>query len=338
LDSAVLEIVKQINRIRNEFVTPDDLELAKATFIGDFIRESAKPRSISSFALRIETQGLPADFYEKYLENISKVTIEDVKRVSMKYFMTDNARIVIAAKASEVMDKIEAIGLPVFYFDKFGNPVGKPVAATIEAGVSVQSVLNNYFRAVGGMEKVKSIQTIKCSGVTSLEGAPVEISVLMANSIGHSLMEMKMGSMSLIKQVITPKMGYLTQQGQRQVIEGEELAEAQGNAYPFEELQLLSRTTVVLVGIEKVEDVDCYVLQDGKKKYYYNVKSGLKLAESTDYERDGQKGTSFTYYRDYRMVGGVMLPFNIIQDIGIELNLKFSEILVNEGISSADFE
>lgn len=338
LDSAILEIITQIDRIRNEFVSADDLELAKATFIGDFIRESAKPRSISSFALRIETQGLPADFYEKYLENISKVTVEDVKRVANKYFMTGNARIVVAAKGSEVIDKIENIGLPVYYFDKWGNPIEKPVAQTVDAGVTSQTVLENYIKAIGGMEKAKSVKTLKYTGATVIEGAPMEVSVLMIYAQGNSKMELNMGSMALVKQVITPKSGYLVQQGRRSEIEGEDLTDAQANSIPIKELSMLSRTTVELIGIEKIDDSDAYVLQDGKKKYYYDVKTGLKVAESTDYERNGQAGTTFTYYRDYRDLNGVLIPFNVVQDIGILMDIKFNEILMNTDVSDADFE
>jgi hypothetical protein len=338
LDSAILEIIKQIDRIRNEFVSTDDLELAKATFIGDFIRESAKPRSISSFALRIETQGLPANFYEKYLENISKVTIDDVKRVANKYFMTGNARIVVAAKGSEVIEKIEKIGLPIFYFDKWGNPVAKPSTIAIPDGFTARNVLELYIKAIGGMDAAKAVKTLKYSGITKLTGAPMDINVLMAYSIGKSLLEMNMGGMSLLKQVITPTMGYVAQQGQKKALEGEELAEAQGNAMPIKEIALLSRSSIRLIGVEKIDDQEAYVLQDGKKKYYYSVKTGLKLAESTDYERDGEAGTAFTYYRDYRAVNGVLIPHNMVQDIGIELDILFSEVLMNTGVSDKDFE
>jgi hypothetical protein len=133
-------------------------------------------------------------------------------------------------------------------------------------------------------------------------------------------------------------MGYVAQQGQKKALEGEELAEAQGNAMPIKEIALLSRSSIRLIGVEKIDDQEAYVLQDGKKKYYYSVKTGLKLAESTDYERDGEAGTAFTYYRDYRAVNGVLIPHNMVQDIGIELDILFSEVLMNTGVSDKDFE
>lgn len=228
--------------------------------------------------------------------------------------------------------------MPVYYFDKWGNPIEKPVAQTVDAGVTSQTVLENYIKAIGGMEKAKSVKTLKYTGATVIEGAPMEVSVLMIYAQGNSKMEMNMGSMALVKQVITPKSGYLVQQGRRSEIEDEDLTDAQANSMPIKELSMLSRTTVELIGIEKIDDSDAYVLKDGKKKYYYNVKTGLKAAESTDYERNGQAGTTFTYYRDYRDLNGVLIPFNVVQDIGILMDIKFNEILMNTDVSDADFE
>lgn len=339
LDSAVLEVLAQINRIRDEFVSDEDLELAKATFIGDFIRESAKPRSISSFALRIETQGLPKDFYEKYLENIQKVTREDVKRVSNKYFLTNNARIVVAAKGSEVIDKLEKTGIPVYYFDKFGNPTEKPQTKKLDAQTTVGTVLATYFAAIGGADKVMAVNTMKTFGSASIPGAPAPLSITMTSmKSGYSMMEMAMGGMTLVKQVVTPKGGFTSQQGQKKEMEGEELKNAQKNAAPFKELQLVGNSNVKLIGIEKVEDVDAYVLQDGDKKYYYDMNKGFKVAESNEVDNEGEKMTVWTYYRDYREVDGIKVPFNVVMNIGFELDIEVKDVVINKEVSEKDFK
>ncbi len=339
LDSAVLEILTQINRIRDAFVSDDDLQLAKATFIGDFIRESAKPRSISSFALRIETQGLPKDFYEKYLQNIEKVTKEDVKRVSNKYFLTDNARIVIAAKGSEVIDKLEKTGIPVFYFDKFGNPTEKPQTKLLDAETTVGTVLATYFAAIGGAEKVMAVNTMKTYGSASIPGAPAPVSITMTSmKSGYSMMEMGMGGMTLVKRVVTPKSGFTTQQGQQKDITGSDLEDAQKSAAPFRELQMVGNSNVKLIGIEKVEDVDAYVLQEGDKKYYYDMNKGLKVAESSEVENEGEKMTVWTYYRDYQEVDGVKVPHNIVMNVGFELDIEVSDVVINKEVTEKDFK
>ncbi|MFN3639642.1 MAG: M16 family metallopeptidase, partial [Flavobacterium sp.] len=47
VDSAVVEILSQINKIRTKPVSDDDLKNAKAAYIGNFVRQFAKPESVS---------------------------------------------------------------------------------------------------------------------------------------------------------------------------------------------------------------------------------------------------------------------------------------------------
>ncbi len=49
-----------------------------------------------------------------------------MKRAANKYFLLDNTRIIIAGKGSDVIPGLEKLNIPIFYFDKFGNPAEKP--------------------------------------------------------------------------------------------------------------------------------------------------------------------------------------------------------------------
>ncbi len=71
---------------------------------------------------------------------------------------------------------------------------------------------------------------------------------------------------------------------------------------------------------------------------YYDTKTGLKVAEAKTVEQGANKMTQMTSYADYREVKGVKVPFNIIQNVGFELDIKMSEVKINEGVSDADFE
>jgi hypothetical protein len=45
-----------------------------------------------------------------------------------------------------------------------------------------------------------------------------------------------------------------------------------------------------------------------------------------------------TNFADYKEVKSVKVPFNIIQNVGIELNIKMSEVTINEGVKDTDFQ
>ena len=125
-DSAVVEFVREIKRIRSEKVTEESLKNIKAGYIGRFVMNIEKPQTIARYALNIETENLPADFYENFIRNLNAVTPEDVLRVANKYFLVDNTRIIITGKAAEVVPKLEQLHIPIFFFDRFGNPTTKP--------------------------------------------------------------------------------------------------------------------------------------------------------------------------------------------------------------------
>ena len=338
VDSAVVEILTQINKIRKEFVKDEDLKNAKATFAGDFIRESAKPRTISNYALRIETQELPKDFYEKYLANLEKVTKEDVMRVAKKYFMTDNARIVVAAKGTEVIEKLEATKIPIYYFDQWGNETKKPEQKKADASVTAQSVLENYIKAIGGKEKVNAINTMKMVGTATIPGAPAPINATIKVGQGKMSNTMEMMGMTVMKQVVTSEKGYMMQQGQKMDMKEEEYKKSSTTSYPIMETVLLKSNDLVLSGIEAVDGTDTYVIKSGDTKYFYDIKNNLRVQSVSEVEAQGQKMLITSKFKDYREVNGIKVPYTLILNQGMELEFKFSEILINEGVTDADFE
>ena len=85
--------------------------------------------------------------------------------------------------------------------------------------------------------------------------------------------------------------------------------------------------TAVVIGKEKVDSVDAYVLQMGFEKWFFDVDSGLLL----------RKGN--THYADYREVDGVKLPFRMREDpfSGIGVLYQLTEIKHNVEIDATKF-
>jgi zinc protease len=338
-DSAVVQFVKEIKRIRTERVDPEVLRNVKAGYIGRFVMQVEKPQAVARYALNIETEKLPADFYEKYIQTINNVTADDIYRVANKYFLLDNMRIVIVGKGSDVLPGLEKLQIPIHYFDKYGNPVEKP-ATKKEApkDVSAKTVFENYINAIGGEKAVTAVKTLYMNGTTTVPQAPNPLTFISKlDSKGKMMVSLSMGTMNLMKQVVNEKGAYVEQQGQRKNLEGEDLAEMKANAAPFEELQLVKRTDLKVEGIEPINGNDAYVIKDGKTKYYYDVKSGLKTAESKVREQGGKSVEQITNFNDYKEVKGVKVPFNLVQNVGFELDIKMSDIKINEGVSEKDF-
>ena len=339
-DSTVVEIFKEYKKIRTEKVTDEMLASVKAGYIGRFVMQIEKPQTIAGYALRIQTQNLPTDFYENYIKNINAVTADDVLRVANKYFMADNSRILIVGKGADVVPALEKLKIPILFFDKYGNAVDKPVfKKEVPKGMTAKTVLDNYIKAIGGEKAALAVKTIAMTGSTTIPQAPAPLSFNSKIDVkGKLVVELAMGGMSLMKQVVNEKGGFVIQQGQKVELTGKDLEDMKAAATPIEELNLLKKPEVSLTGIETINGTEAYVLKNGKTTLYYDVKSGLKIADVITIEQGGKTMNKTNSYLDYREVKGVKVPFNMIQNVGFELNIKMTDVKINEGVADADFQ
>jgi zinc protease len=340
-DSSVVEFLKEIKRIRTEKVSDEVLNNVKAGYIGKFVMQVEKPETVAGYALRIQTEDLPADFYENYIRNINAVIPDDIMRVANKYLLADNLRIIVTGKGSEVIDGLEKLKIPMFYFDKFGNPAEKPkMKKPAPAGVTVKTVLDNYVKAIGGDKAVASVKTVFSTGTATIPQAPAPLKYTSKKDVkGKSFFSIEMEGMGeLSKQVINEKGGYGVNQGVRKELSPEEYAEKKAIVTTFEELLMAKKADIVLDGIESINGSDAYVIKNGKSTVYYDVASGLKVLESKLIEKGEQKMTVTTNYGDYRVVKGVKVPFEMTINQGFELNFKMSDVKINEGVLDADFQ
>ncbi len=342
LDKAIVEILKEIQRIRNEEVADDLIAQAKASYLGSFIMATENPQTIARYAINIKTQNLPADFYKNYVANINAVTKEDIKRVANKYFKNNNLRFTVVSKGSEVADKLEAItfngkSIPVYYFDKLGNPTAKAVyTKEIPAGVTAKTVLENYLKSVG---KTQSVKTIAIQAKGEMQGIALDFEIKRSGTDKFLQLITGMG-MTLSKQIVNGKTVSVEAQGQKIPVSDDEVVIAQMESGVFPEVNMLKNNNIKLVAIESFNGADAYVIAlTDKKNLYYDVVSGLKVGEKTTVEMGGQKIENIVIYDDYREVKGVKVPYAIsVSSAGMTFEFKTSGVKINEGVSDADFK
>lgn len=336
-DSAVTEFIKEIDLMRNTLVKEEELKMAKAKFIGNFVMQIQKPETVARYALNKELFKLSPDFYKDYIKNISTVTAQDIQKAAQKYFLNNNMRIVVVGKGADVIEGLEKLNMPMYFYDKDANKVEKPVfKKELPAGVTVQSVLTNYLSAIGGVDKLKAVKSLEIASIAEVQGMVLDI--LTKTKEGYLSAEQKMMGMIISKQVVTPNFAYISQQGQKMDIIDEELLELQASAYPFPELQLLKNSTVKLTGIESFDGTDAYVVKYGKTTDYYDVKTGLKLATIQETEQGGQVFQQEVKYADYKEVKGIKFPFTQVINAGMQIEVKTKEVKINQGVSDVDFK
>ena len=345
-DSAVVEILKEIKRIKAEPVDIDLLVNAKAKFLGNFILQSEDKTVAARRALSIKTNKLPEDFYKNYIANIDAVTIEDVQRVAIKYFSDENARIVLVGKGSDVVENLEKIEwngkkLPIKFFDKDANSVEKPVfSKPIPSGVTAATVIEGYIKAIGGLEAVNAVTSVMTSANVTIEGMPFKPTAVMKTmSPNMSSMEMSIAGMgTVMKQKFNGSEGYAEQQGMKNPMSETELSEKAEEKGLFPETYL-DASTINLVSLIAIEGVDVYKIKVKEDSFrYYDATTGLLVRTEKTEEAQGQKVTSVQDLSDYREVNGVLFPFGQKITAGPQvIGLSATEITINEGVSTDDF-
>ncbi len=337
-DSAVVNTLKEMKRIRTEPVDEVILANAKAKFLGSFIMQSEDKEVVARRAINVETNGLDKDFYKNYISNINKVTKEDVQKVANKYFKIDNSRIVLVGKASDIQKNIENIEyngkmIPVNYFDKYANPIDRPEIVSLPAGVDNKSVLASYIEAIGGADKVKAIKSVMISG--TMQSPQGELNMTEKKMMGDMWkQEMGMGGNIMVTQIYNDGKG--TANGQDA---GEATEVMKNESLFFPELYAVDQAMVK--GMEEFEGQKVYTVVYGEsdKKFYYNVENGLLVGRDSELKMGPQSYPVSIVYSDYKAVDGVMFPHSVTQKImGQEVPLKVNEIKVNEGVTAADFE
>ncbi len=94
---AIDEIRRQIERMRRESVSDEELSEAKSYLTGSFPRRLDTNRKIADFLATVEFYHLGMDYATKYADYINAVTKEDVLRVAQKYLDPENDILVIVA-------------------------------------------------------------------------------------------------------------------------------------------------------------------------------------------------------------------------------------------------
>ena len=341
-DSAAVELLVELDKMRNKLVTNEELMSTKAKYTGNFVMSLENPATIAGFARNIITQDLPENYYNSFLENINNVTKQDVQNAAQKYFSPNKTRIFITGKGSEILEKIEGIEfngkkLKVRYFDQYGTEISRP-DYSVSTDVTVESVISNYIKSIGGAEKLNSISSIEVKATANLQGTVLEMYSL-KNNQNQSLMTMTAMGMTLVKSVFNKYQGYNEVNGQRIPLTDEELEQAIINSALFSELNF-DLETIELIGTSFVNDEKAYEIKiTDNKSVFYSAETGLKLKEFESQEVDGNLITGEVFYKQYEEVDGILMPSEINQvsaSIPVPGGLTFKTSLIKLNVKTSD--
>ncbi len=199
----MIEFLKEMDRMRTEKVPARNCRWLKMCLTGQFSQSLEQPGTVANFALTTARYGLPADYYEKYLEVLQSVTPEEVMAMAKKYIKPDQAHILVVGNKDDVADRLKQFSPDgkVNFYDAYGNPV-KTNNAELPTGMTAEKVIEDYVNAIGGTAKIaalKDVQTI----ASDENRRPGNERQNLAKRRQKVAMEMAMNGQSISKRVST---------------------------------------------------------------------------------------------------------------------------------------
>ena len=350
-DSAIREIVNELNRLVAEEIKSEELELTKAVKNGSFARSLERPQTIARFAYNIQKYGMPNDYYKTYLKQLNDITTEDLKKISQTYLKPNNFNIIVVGNES-VLDKIAAFDSDgnVVKLDEFGDVKmdKKPSDLSLDA-LLTEIVLKTT--GTGNLEaakkKISKVKTLvqKSSMTTEQIPFPLQNTSYYTNKgIKAEKIEMQ-GKVAQI-QYFDGKQGYQysMQTGKKALTALEIEMETMDMGVVPELLWLEAKTKPELRGIEMENGAFYYVLKftfgsEAEVYHYYEKNSFQKAKTVRVINKDGESNTAISEYSDYKAVNGILFPHKTIANLGpLTLNITVDTLTINSKVDLKEFE
>lgn len=345
-DSAIVQFLYELNRVRDEPVSQKELDRAKNSLAGSFARQLERPQTMARFALNTARYNLPKDYYNTYLEKVSQVTTEDVQAVAKKYIDPERLHITVVGDKDKVADKLERFSKDgkINFYDFYGEPVDYSGVA-IPEGLTADKVLDDYINAIGGMEKIKTVEDITTKMSTSMQGMTMEMT-LQQKKPNMMATSATMQGMNVMSTKFDGEKGELAQMGNKQPLEGSALEDTKRQAMLFPESKYAKMGYKLnLVGIEPVEGKKAYKIEvetpsGSKFTEYYDMESSLKLRVVASQEGPTGTITVTNDFADYKEVNGIKFPYTLTTSglMPVPLKMEVQSVEVNKGIDNSVFK
>ncbi len=323
-DSAIVEILKELERMRNEPVTAEELDLAKQYMAGSFARSLEDPRTVARFALNTRLNELPEDYYTTYLTRLQAITAADVQAAAEAFLYPENATIFVVGDVKELLPRLEPLSQTtepvVMELDYNGNFIVEELDPVRDR--TAEQIVEHYLEAIGGRSAIATVRELHTETTTELGGQPTTLSQWYGpNTLYRS--NMKVAGNTVQEEILDGMRAVRRSTGQEdQELEDIDLLDLKQNAYAvpeahtkeFVERLILSGST--MIGDRKVYKITMMTNAGTSLNDYYDAETGLKLRRVDMKFMYGKSLKIVTDYSDYQAAGGVLFARTIGQSGG----------------------
>ncbi|MDQ1160918.1 hypothetical protein QE422_001286 [Chryseobacterium sp. SORGH_AS 447] len=231
---------------------------------------------------------------------------------------------------------MKKIIIPFFCAILFSTSVAAQTTTTatakteaVKSKLTPKEVIDNYLKALGGKDKLEAVRTVIVENTITGSAVPGEIKMT-AKKMGNKFKSEQsfMGQVAA-SQLFDGEKGYFQQMGQKTEISADRLAELKkGKAIDALAYDAANYSTVT---VEKLDGKDYNVLSSDKGKFYFDTATGLL------YKSISKEGNAII--KSYMTVDGIKFPEEInAEGNGQQVTIKTTKVILNSGVSDADFK
>jgi outer membrane lipoprotein-sorting protein len=198
---------------------------------------------------------------------------------------------------------------------------------------SAEEIIDKYLKAVGGVEKLKSIKSIKTLVKFKQQGMEIPAEMLRGEK-GKTRTSFTFQGKEMVQTVFDGEKGwnlnFMTQKSEPMESEDVENMKREAVDFPEPFLNYAAKGyKIELMGKEKKEGTDCYKIKlikksqlvdgvetDNEVVYFFDTENFLPIVTETTFKKGPAKGKIMQIVMsDYQEVDGMLFPFSITQSM-----------------------
>jgi len=225
------------------------------------------------------------------------------------------------------------------------------IVIMLVASASAQSadeIIEKYIAAIGGRDLLKKTTSLYMEGKSDVGGMELDLRITVLNGAGYKAEYEAMGS--AVVNCITPEGGWTINpfmgSGMAETMPESQFKEGKDQIYigaPFS-VYREKGYKAEYVGTEEVSGVKAFKIKltspDGVLSWhFFDPSTGYLMKTVQQAQAEGQTVEAFILYNDYRVTGGLALPFKTYYNLGnmFELTNTITKVELNKPVDATFF-
>jgi len=319
---AIDALIAEVEKMQTNPVTKKELEDARDRFLNSLVFRYDSKQKILNERISNQYNGLSQDAFDKYVEELKKVTVSDIQKVAKEYLNPDKVQILVVGNAEEVGDQLQKYGtvnqiditIPTPKSDKAevsGDAtkgkewLGKMANAVIAPGTEFESLTTVATTNQGG-------GTIKNTSTTSYKDYSIDASLQMPQGAIEMSVANGSGKMTIAgqEQPLPPQMvqpmlneiknSYINVALKAKKLPAEYLGMEEVNGTEYVALKVESASTITFY-LDSGTSLPAFM-----KATVFNPQMGKEITTMTSYtDWKVQNGLAFSYAHETKVDGNV---------------------------------